>query len=191
MFIYPKREKEGQCVSVDLPGDPLLVVLTWILWTRVCSTCLIPFMLTAQWFPSPSSPVPDVSAASLGHCKLPRVRVCFACLRTTNPLRNRPTCLRWCSIYSGLLVYPPSVIQKQQQGEKKVSVIPSPDQILLFNLRLWTFGMASRSGPGAGGWWAHRDILLSRKVFWSRQTGGSSETLVTCICLHMLLWVTH
>lgn len=31
MFIYTKREKEGQCVSVDLPGDPLFRVLTWIL----------------------------------------------------------------------------------------------------------------------------------------------------------------
>ncbi len=40
----------GICCSECWPGY----------WTRVCSTCLIPFMLTAQWFPSPAQ-VPIVS----------------------------------------------------------------------------------------------------------------------------------
>lgn len=55
MFIYTKREKEGQCVSVDLLGDLLFSVLTWILQTRVYSTCLIFFMLTAHSSPHSSA----------------------------------------------------------------------------------------------------------------------------------------
>lgn len=46
----------------------------------------------------------------------------------------------------------------ESSNRKGVIVNPSPDQILLFNPRLWTFGQASRSGPGAGGWWARREI---------------------------------
>lgn len=162
MFIYTKREKEGQCVSVDLPGDLLLVVsvLTWILRTRVCSTCLIPFMLTAQWFLSLSSStrVPAVSAASLGH------RGWASWLVVRDVVHTWCVCVQQILYVTDPLVWDvaeftvflPVFRQKLQQG-KKVSVIPSPDQILLFNPRLWTFGLASRSGPGAGGWWAHRE----------------------------------
>lgn len=53
---------------------------------------------------------------------------------------------------------------------KKVSVIPSPDQILLFNPRLWTFGLASRSGPGAGGWRARRETSC-----WAGRFSGADK----------------
>lgn len=62
--------------------------------------------------------------------------------------------MRGCSIYS-ILITPCPLIQKRNR--KVVTVIPSPDQILLFNPRLWTFGLGSRSGPGAEGWWVYRE----------------------------------
>lgn len=51
-----------------------------------------------------------------------------------------------------------------------MSLSPSPDQILLFNPRLWTFGQASRSGPGAGGWWAHRETYC-----WAERFSGADR----------------
>lgn len=161
MFIYTEREKEGQCVSVDLPGDLLFRVLTWILWYTGLqhlfdsphARCTMAPLSGPH--PSPSTTlVPDVSAASLGHrgwatwpCVCVFVHMCVCVqqiLYVTDPLV-------W---DDAVFTAPP--LSKSSNGEK-VSVIPSPDQILLFNPRLWTFGLASRSGPGAGGWWAHRE----------------------------------
>lgn len=70
----------------------------------------------------------------------------------------------------------PLPLSQSIKMRRKVSVIPSPDQIPFFNPRLWTFGLASRSGPGAQGWWAHRATSCwAGQFFWSRQIGGSSK----------------
>lgn len=73
-------------------------------------------------------------------------------------------------------IFFPLPLSQSGKMRRKVSVIPSPDQIPFFNPRLWTFGLASRSGPGAQGWWAHRATFCwAGQFFWSRQIGGSSK----------------
>lgn len=87
---------------------------------------------------------PNACAATLGHrggANL--VWGCFSvltCLRTTNPLYNRPR-------DDGVNL--PSLhtrARARRNAGGKANIILSPDQILLSNPGLWPFGRSSRSG---------------------------------------------